>query len=226
MNTWIEKIKESIDSRSSLYGLVIIGAILSIGLYRWFVPPSTPFDQEIMAVAEIEESISEESQVLEEERSEIEEVTVEIKGSVINPGVYTLPANSRVVDLVDQAGGFTNDAYMDSLNQAQKLEDQMMIYVYNESTYQSLADQGELSNEEVFDPLNNNKETESGLVNINTDQLQELLSLPGIGPKKAEAIQSYRQEHGDFKAIEELMEVSGIGPKTFDSLKDLITVGH
>lgn len=218
MNDWVKKLK--VSSYYKVIGLLILGIGLLLRLFYFVTPSPSPFDEELVLIADITESDEVESR----EEVDVLELTVEIKGSVTNPGVYTLPVNSRVVDLVAQAGGFTTDAYVDQLNQAQKLEDQMMIYVYDEITYQSLATEGELVNEEVFDPLNSDKESQSSLVNINTAELQDLLSLPGIGPKKAEAIQSYRQEHGDFKAIEELMEVSGIGPKTFESLKELVTV--
>lgn len=222
MKQWIERIQSSTHYPRIVSIIVVIGLLILYSGYRAFTQSQNQFDQELPVIADLQELASESIEVIEDE--EVSEVTVEIKGSIRSPGVYTLPLNSRVVDLVELAEGFTEDAYIDQLNQAQKLEDQMMIYVYNRQAYESMIEQGITSNEVPVNPLNEDQHTSLELVNINTDNIQELLSLPGIGPKKAEAIQAYRRENGDFKQIEDLMEVTGIGQKTFDNLKELITV--
>lgn len=80
--------------------------------------------------------------------------------------------------------------------------------------------------EELEIPANSSSMDSSGnqLVNINKSDMQGLTSLPGIGPAKAEAIISYREENGGFKTVQDLMEVTGIGEKTFEKLETYITV--
>jgi competence protein ComEA len=128
-------------------------------------------------------------------------------------GLYALPAGSRVNDAIQAAGGFTADANTGILNLAEILEDGEKIDV------SALAL-----------PLVIGGETRSvnpslTLVDINTDTLEQLDTLPGIGPITAQSIIDYRNANGPFARIEDIQDVSGIGPATFDKIKDLITVG-
>ncbi|MGX7109411.1 ComEA family DNA-binding protein [Facklamia miroungae] len=156
---------------------------------------------------------------------------VDIKGAVKRPGVYQLQIGSRLIDLIEKAGGFDDDAEQNSLNLALLLEDQMMIHVYTESDWQAVmsSDQEEraqrtLATNNDFASLDEQNEAEP-LININSADQSELETLPQIGPAKAQRIIQYRQDHGSFTSCEGLLEVSGIGPKTFEGLKDYITVG-
>lgn len=82
-----------------------------------------------------------------------------------------------------------------------------------------------LVGEEVVTPANSaTSSSKDQLININKADIQGLTSLPGIGPAKAEAIISYREENGGFKSVQDLMEVTGIGQKTFEKLETYITV--
>ncbi|BCA85652.1 competence protein ComEA [Enterococcus saigonensis] len=142
-------------------------------------------------------------------------ITVDVKGEVVKPGVYELPREARMQKLIELAGGFTKEAQQKEINLAQKLTDQQMIYVPNQKEVNSINNMVEKEKTE-------NNVTE--MVNINTANLTELQTLSGIGIKKAEAIISYREENGNFKAIEELKEVSGIGEKTVEKLRASITI--
>jgi competence protein ComEA len=153
-------------------------------------------------------------------------IQVYINGQVAAPNVYELPPASRIGDAIEAAGGWTGEANTAVVNLAQPLVDGMQIYV------PSQAEVSEAAVPVVSDPATLvragggiNVTNTGGLVNINTAGLEELDSLPGIGPSTAQKILDYRDENGRFNTIEELMNVSGIGEAKFGSVKDLITVG-
>lgn len=141
------------------------------------------------------------------------EVVVHVAGAVSSPGVYTLPADSRVDDAV-RAAGATADADLSQLNLAQKLADGQKITVpvagATPADGSSAATTADSDN--------------GGLININTATQEELESLPSIGEVRAQAIITYREEHGGFRTTDELMEVSGIGEKIFADIAPHITV--
>jgi competence protein ComEA len=147
-------------------------------------------------------------------------LVVNIDGEVKEPGVYTLPENSRVQDVVEKAGGFTEDASPGSVNLAALLEDGSHIYI------PALIIPGESGVRGGSSALGLSAEGEMiPLVNINQAGLDELLALPGIGPVTAEKIINYREENL-FVRIEDIQKVAGIGPATFDQIKDYLTIGE
>lgn len=171
-----------------------------------------------------EESEEELSFVLAEEESEEEveastsEVIVDIKGEVNSPGVYEVAVNERIQTVIELAGGFTKKADERQINLAQKVQDEMVIYVPAEGEVEELSlppitAQAGISNDENND-----------LIHINTATETELMELQGIGPSKAQAIINYRDEHGLFQQVEDLLEVSGIGEKTLENIRDQIAV--
>ncbi len=143
-------------------------------------------------------------------------VVVDVKGQVVSPGVYTLSYESRVIDAIKVAGGLLPNADGRALNLASKLTDEMVIYVPEIGEIPAIIDQNSIHTTETS--------KESSLVNINTADETQLMTLVGIGPSKAKSILSYRDEHGQFIAIEDLKEVTGIGDRTFENIKDFITV--
>ncbi|WP_391202017.1 helix-hairpin-helix domain-containing protein [Psychrobacillus sp. L4] len=158
-----------------------------------------------------------ESFQVEEALIEYEEDTrifVEVKGAVYKPGVYELLTGDRVLKAIELAGGYLPTSDSKGINHAQKVEDEMVIYVPVE---------GE-ETEEVLSQSVNPQVERSSLVNINKADAMILTTLPGIGPAKAEAIIAYRDESGLFKETQDLMKVTGIGKKTFEKLESLITV--
>lgn len=143
-----------------------------------------------------------------------EPIWVDICGEVQSPGVYEMKRGQRLYELVEKAGGFTEDAAAMSVNQARLLEDGEQIVILDQETYET-AGPGEGAAP---------GEQEGGKINLNTAKAEELMELTGIGPSKAEAILAYREEKGGFSSIEEITEVSGIGASTFEKIKDDITV--
>ncbi len=156
-------------------------------------------------------------------------ICVYVCGAVVNPGVYEAPEHSRIYELVDLAGGMTDEADADSLNLALAVEDGDMIRVpTREETAGYSVTAGIVSGEQGavagVTGSQGGGGTSGGKVNINTAGVEELTSLNGIGEVKAAAIVAYREEHGSFGSIEEIMGVSGIGEGTYDKIKEDITI--
>jgi competence protein ComEA len=139
-------------------------------------------------------------------------ITVYVSGKVNREGLYSLPVGSRLNDAMQAAGGFAEDANSSRLNLAEILVDGEQIDV---PEVISPAATGNIS--KLVDPL-------SFLVDITTAGLEQLDTLPNIGPITAQDILNYRNTHGQFGKIEDIMDVPGIGQAKFDAMKDLITV--
>lgn len=173
-----------------------------------------------------------------EETTVLNMIYVDIKGQVHHPGVYPLTPGSRMFDLIEEAGGLLPGAADRAINQAQVLEDQMVVLIPSNEEW-LLAQTPNLDQELIENPSsainlvqghvpgqNQDKDTSGTvLININTADQATLETLPNIGPSKAGQIIAYREQMGSFKTIEEIQEVPGIGPKTYENLKDLIQVG-
>ncbi|WP_416339292.1 helix-hairpin-helix domain-containing protein [Priestia sp. J2] len=144
-------------------------------------------------------------------------VMVDIKGAVQKPGVYQLPKDARVKDALAQAGGATKEADLRQLNLASKLQDEMAVYI-------PAAGEEIPPSSPVSSISSSGTSNDQPLVNINTANTDELQTLNGIGPSKASAIVSYREENGLFQTVEDLGKVSGIGEKSLEKIKTQITV--
>lgn len=144
-------------------------------------------------------------------------IYVHVCGSVETPGVYPLEYDTRLVDAVKAAGGFTKDAAKDSVNQAQTLQDGQRIYI------PSLEDikAGMVIETSSSQNVNENKNDK---ININKASKEELMTLPGIGEAKADSIIAYRDEHAKFQTIEDIQQIPGIKEAIFSRVKDRITV--
>ena len=138
---------------------------------------------------------------------EAEMITVHLVGAVISPGIYHLPAGSRVYELLEAAGGAAADADTASLNLARPLYDGEQVTVLR-----------------AGDVANGAAPPSEGKVNINKAGVEELMTLPSIGEVRARRIFDYREKYGPFTDITELMDVSGIGQGIFKQIEDLITI--
>ncbi|HWL13299.1 MAG TPA: helix-hairpin-helix domain-containing protein [Ureibacillus sp.] len=150
----------------------------------------------------------------------IEEIMVDVKGAVHSPGVYVFTTENRVIDAIERAGGYTQEAETTAVNHAQKLQDEMVIYIpkIGEEMDQSVSGQV------VIAPAASTTESTAAQVDLNRADEAALTTLPGIGPSKAQAIIAYREENGSYKTIDDLKNVTGIGDKTFEKLKEFIVV--
>ena len=181
---------------------------------------------------------------IKKDEEEEEEVyyQVDIKGEVINPGIYTVKEGSRVIDVIRLAGDLTEVADTSVLNLSKKVKDEMVIIVYSYNEVEAFTEtiekeeieqeaclsqngiQNDACIKDSTDDTSSSSVVISGKVSLNTATLDELMTLPGIGESKAQAIIEYREEVGAFQNIEELKEVSGIGDAIFDQIKENITI--
>lgn len=179
-------------------------------------------DTEAYLIATQETQIMMESEALDpdtEDKSKGKEapLLVYVCGEVTNPGVYELPAGSRVCDAVEAAGGFTKKASQDYWNLAEMLTDGQMISFPTE-------EEAEERKKYDTDQAESGKHADDGKININTADAGQLQQLSGIGQTRAEAIVAYRDKHGAFSKVEDIMKVSGIKNALFEKMRDDITV--
>ena len=158
----------------------------------------------------------EKEKVIEEIKEET--IMVDIKGEIQNPGTYELEIGNRIIDVINKSGGLTDDADVRSINLSEKLEDEMLIVIPSKEE--------SVNNQPVINSKNNTNvnQAQDSKISINTANVSTLMTLKGIGQKKAESIVEYREKNGLFKKIEDITNVSGIGNSIFDKIKDYIKV--
>ena len=215
MEAIIEKIKE--------YKIIVICAVLGLALGGFFLlkPSSQTSVKETnlqTEVAAFSKDSSSEKEMKKEEKEESPEqdlITVDVKGAVKSPGIYDLPVGSRVHDAVQKAGGLTEEADSKSLNLAQKVSDEALVYV---------PTKGEEAASQQATSGTTPSSSKEKKVNLNKASLEELKQVKGLGGKRAQDIIDHREANGKFKSVDELKKVSGIGAKTIEKLKDYVTV--
>ena len=212
MEELIEKIKE--------YKIIVICVSLGLVLGGFFLlkpVAQTPakesnLQSEVIAVPK-DSTDEKEDGNQKEEVVEQDLITVDVKGAVKTPGIYDLPVGSRINDAVQKAGGLTDNADSKSINLAQKISDEALVYV---------PTKGEDTSQTTQSNVSNSKENKK--VNLNKASLEELKQVKGLGAKRAQDIIDHRDSNGKFKSVDELKKVSGIGAKTIEKLKEYVTV--
>ena len=212
MEELIEKIKE--------YKIIVICAGLGLILGGFFLlkpvaqapAKETKVQTEVAAVPK-DSADEKEDGNHKEEAVEQDLITVDVKGAVKTPGIYDLPVGSRINDAVQKAGGLTDNADSKSINLAQRISDEALVYVPTKE---------EATSQEMPSSTSNSKENKK--VNLNKASLEELKQVKGLGAKRAQDIIDHRESNGKFKSVDELKKVSGIGAKMIEKLKEYVTV--
>lgn len=168
------------------------------------------------ADTQTEQTENEDTDIMQETKTDTGGLCyVHLCGAVKHPGIYILPEGSRIYEAVSMAGGLTEDACEESVNQAEVLTDGQLIKILTKE---------EAANETVSESIRAAETVDDGRINLNTAAVSELTTLPGIGESKAEAIIAYREEHNGFSSIEEIMNIAGIKDGIFQRIKEKIKV--
>lgn len=216
--------------------IVLVLCATTIGIYKFYPNKKEKEETKVLVTKKSEKASENKKSIIKEE---VKEIMVDIKGYVNQPGIYKLKEDSRVIDVINMAGGVTDVADTSVLNLSKKLKDEMVIIVYS---YEQVANfkvvkQEELVVQEQCQIGINDVENDACIVeekqeevnsntkvSINTGTLEELMALEGIGESKAKAIIEYRETNGNFEKIEDLLNVSGIGESVFAKIKENITL--
>ncbi|MDC3413322.1 helix-hairpin-helix domain-containing protein [Aquibacillus sp. 3ASR75-11] len=194
---------------------ILIGLLVVIVIVIWMVdkqrkePNQMEFIDEVM----VKEPANIEG---EKQDNTVSVIIVDVKGEVERPGVVEIQGQKRVGEVIDIAGGFTKDAQVDAVNLAQKVYDEMVIYVPKIGDTKAVLPtaSGQMDGGE-------NGTTK---IRLNTATKEEIESINGIGAVKAAAIIDYREENGNFQTVEDLLNVNGIGEKTLEKMRDSILI--
>lgn len=214
--------------------LLCLGSVVSFSVPHFFKKEKKKEQEKAQTLVLKKDTAQEKQQTKEEILFQ-----VDIKGAVHQPGIYSVKEGSRVIDVIRMAGDLLENADTTVLNLSKKVFDEMVIIVYTKEEvkdFKMTKQTEEQAIEKCRDGVNENlsndacleptKETDvtSQKVSINRATKEELLTIPGIGEAKADAIIAYRKEHGGFKQLEELKEVSGIGDALFTQVQENITL--
>ena len=217
-----------------LFCLILVGGGV-ISYFSFFNEKDSKPKEKIVLQKKKETTKKNKKQELEE--NILKEIMVDVKGFVVNPGIYKLKEESRVIDAINAAGGVLEGADTSVLNLSKKLKDEMVIIVYSSyqvENFKKVKEKEQQIQDGCINGVNEvendacieekSEEKESTLVSINTATLEELMTLEGIGEAKAKSIIAYREEHGPYQAIEDLLNVSGIGESLLSKIKENITL--
>jgi len=199
---------------SKRQGYILLIIMLTISLSTSLAGCIKEKEKYVLSPAVFDEENKAEAQ---KEASPKEEIVVHIKGEINKPGIYKLSRDSRLYELVEEAGGLTDRADIKNINLAIILRDQEDIYLPAIGEVVE-GPQQQINQQRSPQQVANNK------VRLNYASKEELKGLPGIGESIADRIIEYRNQKGSFKTIEEIKNVSGIGDKRFEDIKDRITV--
>lgn len=235
----MEKIKYYLEKYKIIIILSLLGLVLISSLIYTFTRPDK---KEKINQVEIVEKVK-------QEEIKVDKIKVDIKGYIETPGVYEMDNNSRVIDVINKAGGLKEEANTEYINLSKKIVDEMIIIIYSNNDVEKFK---ETEKEIIYieyecvcpdnkndacineeDIVNTNRvktdkkeetstEIKDELVSINTGTLDELMTLSGIGESKAKSIIEYRETNGRFEKLEDIMNVSGIGESAYSKIKDNI----
>lgn len=190
---------------------VVVLAVLA-GAYWLVRPPAATTESKLPLAVSSAGKVSTTVATVPSTTAAASVLVVHVAGAVATPGVYRIPAGSRVIEAVHAAGGFAADANPDAVNLAAVVVDAQRVYIPRVGEV-GVVTGGVGVAADV-----------SGPVNLNAATAEQLDTLPGVGPATAAAIIAYREQHGPFASVDQLGDVRGIGPAKLDAIRGLVTV--
>ena len=217
-----------------IISIVLFIIVISTGIY---LVHASSIPEETIEINELEKEpiIKNEDKQTEVDTNKI---LIDIKGAVVNPGVYQLSVGCSVMDAINMAGGLLEDANTNTINLSKRLVDEMVIIIYTNEQIENYNKEKVIT-EFVYVEIpcecpdtmndaciedNNTNNIKEDKISINNATKEELMTLSGIGASKAEGIIKYRETNGNFTDITEIKNVSGIGESAFEKIKDNITL--
>lgn len=232
-----------------IFLFLIVVLILLCVVIKCRLLNNNKYQEEVDVIVENDNSLEVEDGSSDDE---ITDVYVDLKGEVVNPGVYMISSDKKIIDVINMAGGLTDNADTSLINLAKSVKDEMVVIIYskNDVINAKYKNDNKIKSDSIKEDillgvvndacLNNNSESNkkdtsdvkdtndndisNGKVNINTASISDFQKLSGIGEGRAKAIVEYREEHGSFRSIEDIKNVSGIGDSLYEKIKDYITV--
>jgi competence protein ComEA len=226
-----ERLRAAIDERGWTPGrLAACGAAVVVALaVGWWLtrPPAPPVEASLPvettgSVAPVGSADASSSSTPSSTQPDV--LVVHAAGAVARPGVYRVPAGSRITDVIDAAGGLAADADPDRVNLAQPVADGERVYVLHRGEAQVPEAPGGPSPSGPPGSEGGSGTGPPATVDLNTATADELDTLPGVGPATAAAIIAYRSEHGPFTSVDQLLDVRGIGDAKLAEIRDRVTV--
>ncbi|MFK5675846.1 MULTISPECIES: helix-hairpin-helix domain-containing protein [unclassified Ligilactobacillus] len=197
--------------RLVIFTLFLVIVIALLGVVKWNSEIKKGSPEPLAATKESTKEMLGRSHVLKKRL----DCFVDVEGAVNSPGVVRLTSGQRVVNAIARAGGMNGQADSVRVNLAKKISDQMMVYVPRK---------GEKSSPVGGDLATTNSTSETAPVNLNSATAEQLMTVDGIGTKKAQKIVQFREEHGPFAKVSDLQRVGGFGPKSISALAPRLTV--
>ncbi|WP_413627105.1 helix-hairpin-helix domain-containing protein [Fructilactobacillus vespulae] len=226
MDKYLEDIKNLVLEYKAKLIIIGLGIIFLVSGYMFLTKSNenqtTDVKQKISSPKEVIKS-KEEKQT---KASIDEQIYVDVKGAVLNPGIYAANKMMRSSDLIKMAGGFNQNADSNHVNLAKKVNDQEILYVPYNGEVSGLPDVNLKTSENVESASDtpSSQPNQTSKTNINSADLTKLQSINGVGQKKAEKIIDYRNQNGLFKTVDDLKNVPGFGQKTVETLKASLAV--
>lgn len=230
----MEKLKYRVEKYKKIIIIVLVILFILIGLIVNLFNIDEEKLEDTLDIENIEENDL-------DKNPEEKKVKVDIKGFIKNPGVYELSSESRILDVIEKAGGLLENANTEHLNLSRKVLDEMVIIIYSNDEVNQLKSTDKenikLDNDAYIDKTNVVNNTSSNnttktnntsknetpsIVSLNTGTKDELMTLKGIGESKAKLIIEYRENNGGFKSIEEIKNIKGIGDSIYSKIKEYI----
>lgn len=210
-----------------IYFITAVSIFIILGIVYWNWWNQHRSSADIFMIQEAAGEVTEGSNAVQNEDSEAEDfpkdtgadeewIYVYVCGCVNNPGVYSLERDARMFQAIEMAGGIREDGCADYLGMAERISDGERIYIPSKEEIQNNPDYAAEKTSE--------SSVENDLININMASKEQLMTLPGIGEAKADAIIQYRKDKGGFSRIEDIMNISGIKEAAFSKIKDYICV--
>lgn len=229
MDKYIGKVKELIEEYKYqvIFGLLI--CVVLIGAYC-FINQST----EETTASSLASTKTTSAKLNDKEKVQTtttnqqhEQIFVDVKGAVLNPGVYQATKSMRGTDLIKMAGGFNEHADRNQVNLAKKVTDQEILYipVQGEISSNPATNLGNPTDKSNGDSKDGSDTKASGdKINLNEADAAKMQTISGVGQKKAEKIIDYRNQNGPFKSVDDLKNVPGFGERTVANLKPSLSV--